>query len=283
MNSLRAHIKKPSAVTKGKKKPVLMNLNDDEEEGDEGDEEMVAREAKCMEQLERALSKCQKCGNEKCCKIDKAGHHHPLTFQQRRSWAVALVCYPACYVTVTNHRQASGTHGVTLSTPPKGDHFLMFHGPARSSVSSSPSTSSSDLPYMQPASNGFHPYMSWPPQFYQSAPPAAAPSPNPKTVLAPLSSDPPDPDEENPYPSISDFISRLDTRYPIRGLEAHRMNFEARDYYQLDELIRMSPSELTSHAFGLSSGNAAFLLEEARKEVKRVDKNLRKAKRARID
>jgi predicted alpha/beta superfamily hydrolase len=99
MNSLRAHIKKPSAVTKGKKKAILMNLNDEEEE-EEGDEEMVAREAKCMEQLERALSKCQKCGDEKCCKIDKSGNHHTLTFQQRRSWAVALVRYLTCYVTI---------------------------------------------------------------------------------------------------------------------------------------------------------------------------------------
>lgn len=88
-------MKKPGAGSKGKKKPALMNLNDDEEE--DGDEEMVAREAKCMEQLERALSKCQKCGDEKCCKIDKLGNHHQLTFQQRRSWAVALVCGLACY------------------------------------------------------------------------------------------------------------------------------------------------------------------------------------------
>jgi hypothetical protein len=134
-----------------------------------------------------------------------------------------------------------------------------------------------------PTMNGYHPYMSWPPPFYPPALPAAAPSPSPKTVLAPLSSDPPDPDEENPYPSISDFIHRLGARYPKRGLEAHIINFESRDYYQVDELVRISSSELTSHTFGFTSGNAAFLLEEARKEVKRVDKTIRKAKRARTD
>lgn len=45
----------------------------------------------------------------------------------------------------------------------------------------------------------------------------------------------------------------------------------------------MSSFELTSPAFGLTSGNAAFLLEEARKEVKRIDKTIRKVKRARME
>jgi hypothetical protein len=95
--SMRAHRSKATTSTKasarGKKgKPVLMNLDDDE------DEEAVAEELKEQEevsllQLEKALSQCVKCGDEKRCKIDKMGNHVHLTFQQLRAWALSLVSY----------------------------------------------------------------------------------------------------------------------------------------------------------------------------------------------
>ena len=71
----------------------MMNLDDDE------DEEAVAEELKeqeevCLLQLEKALSQCAKCGDEKRCKIDKMGNHVHLTFQQLRAWALSLVSIP---------------------------------------------------------------------------------------------------------------------------------------------------------------------------------------------
>ena len=96
--SMRAHRSKATTSTKasarGKKgKPALMNLDDDE------DEEAVAEELKEQEevsllQLEKALSQCVKCGDEKRCKIDKMGNHVHLTFQQLCAWALSLVSYP---------------------------------------------------------------------------------------------------------------------------------------------------------------------------------------------
>ena len=67
-----------------------MNLDDDE------DEEVVADELKeqeevCLSQLEKALSQCAKCGDEKQCKM---GNHVHLTFQQLCAWALSLVSFP---------------------------------------------------------------------------------------------------------------------------------------------------------------------------------------------
>lgn len=70
---------------------MLMNLDEDEEEA-EANEAMEELEKRAMEQLDRALSVCQKCGDTKACKIDNGGNHIHLTFQQRRSWSIAIVC-----------------------------------------------------------------------------------------------------------------------------------------------------------------------------------------------
>jgi hypothetical protein len=67
-----------------------MNLDNDDEE-DQANEAMQEKEKTAMEQLEAALSQCQKCGGTKACKIDRCGNHVNLTFQQRRSWSIAIV------------------------------------------------------------------------------------------------------------------------------------------------------------------------------------------------
>lgn len=90
LDSLRARTKK-SVSTKNKRKPLL-NLDNDEEE-DAADVEMQEMERSAMEQLEKSLSQCQRCGDTKSCKIDRCGNHVNLTFQQRRSWSIAIVRY----------------------------------------------------------------------------------------------------------------------------------------------------------------------------------------------
>jgi hypothetical protein len=126
MASLRAH-KKPVKAG-GKKK--LMNMDNDDEEED-AQEAMQDAEKTSMAALDRALSRCQKCGPEKACLVDAGGNHVHLTFQQRRGWSIALVS--TLRVThIHAHRltlfKAAETHGVTLKTPPKGEHFQAFHG-----------------------------------------------------------------------------------------------------------------------------------------------------------
>lgn len=78
--------------TAGRKKGKvpMMDLGDDDDDEDDGDG-MMEKENKAYEQLEKVLTKCQLCGPTKFCKINKAGEHICLSFQQRRGWAVALV------------------------------------------------------------------------------------------------------------------------------------------------------------------------------------------------
>jgi hypothetical protein len=94
MNSLRAHTitkKKPAKAPK-EKKTALLDLDNSDADDDGGeDEAMAEKERKALEQLEKVLSNCQKCGPSKLCKINKNGQHVNLTFNQRRGWSVALV------------------------------------------------------------------------------------------------------------------------------------------------------------------------------------------------
>ena len=96
LKSLRARTNEGKTVSSqsGKaklgKKMALIDLDDDDD-GQEGDESMMDKEAKFAEQLSKVLTGCQLCGNEKYCHISRNGEHVNLTFQQRRGWAVALV------------------------------------------------------------------------------------------------------------------------------------------------------------------------------------------------
>ena len=70
----------------------MLDLDNDDDDGDEA-EGIAEGEMKSMEQLDRTLTVCQKCGPSKYCKINKTGVHVNLTFGQRRGWAVALVTH----------------------------------------------------------------------------------------------------------------------------------------------------------------------------------------------
>jgi hypothetical protein len=95
MVSLHAKAGKKSSkavvVTKGKKKPVVLDLDHKEDEEDEGDDGTMEKEKKFLEQLQRALGGCQLCGPSKLCKINRNGEHINLTFNQLHRWAIALV------------------------------------------------------------------------------------------------------------------------------------------------------------------------------------------------
>jgi hypothetical protein len=70
---------------------ALIDLDDDNNVA--GDESMMDKEAKFTEQLNRVLTSCQLCGDEKYCHISHNGEHVNLSFQHCHDWAVALVWF----------------------------------------------------------------------------------------------------------------------------------------------------------------------------------------------
>ena len=58
------------------------------------------------------------------------------------------------------------------------------------------------------------------------------------------------------------------------------MNFELMDYWHVDELAKMSREDLTAADFGMTPGNANFVIKAARAEVKQTGRG---AKRARYE
>jgi len=308
MRSLRARNKKSGPVSraKGKKKePVRILDLDHDDDGNDGEEEgpddLMMKEMKHLELLEKALAGCVRCGPEKFCKIDKGGNHIHLSFNQRRGWANALV---STYLTVFNlfltaHLQALGTHGVTLKTPPKSMLFACFQKmPADEPVSSVNSgqlnTVSPFGPAMQhtmlpssslPAAFQLGPYqvpqiaLPWIfPQQLSSASTNALPDAHATRRTHSNRTDSSNPDLE--FPMISDFLASLVGKYPRRAALAYSATrFEALDFYNINEIADFTEDRLTGTEFELSPGNAQFLIQEVKAEMKRM----RGRKRARLD
>ncbi|KAF7980095.1 hypothetical protein HWV62_39908 [Athelia sp. TMB] len=274
LESLKARGKSNKAKAgsgKGKKKLRLMDLDkgsdDDDDEG-EGDG-LQDKENEQLEILENSLKRCQKCGVEKTCVINKGGIHCELTFQQLRAWTLALL---------------SGQHGVTLTTPPTGDHFTEFHGkskqnpaPARGQLPATNLDQSNHLQYHQQFQPHYYgqqyppPYYPYPPAF-QQAPPAPSTSEAPKHAL-PLSS-PNKIDFPVAYPSIRYFLEDLTYQDSRRCLDKHCNDFDAENYYNIDEVILLGRSGLIE-IIKMTSGNADYLLKAVRAEMKRVEQEAR--------
>jgi hypothetical protein len=94
----------------------------------------------------------------------------------------------------------------------------------------------------------------------------------------PPSSDPPEHNDKVEYPTIAEFLGKLNNRYPQQALAAYHRNFELLDYYHIDELARMHTEDLTGSEFNMTLGNARFLLGEATAVVKRVERVTKRAR-----
>jgi len=134
MRSLHNHLKKDgrssqhqtkSSTGKKKEKITLMDLeNDRSDDDDDGDNPLPEKERQMYEALEKELTRCQRCGPTHFCKVSRDGTHVNLTFNQRRSWAVALVCPLTHFLSVSYYE--SPFRGVVLFTGvPSGN--LMSH------------------------------------------------------------------------------------------------------------------------------------------------------------
>jgi hypothetical protein len=89
-------------------------------------------------------------------------------------------------------------------------------------------------------------------------------------------------DDKEKYPSISEFFSNLVQRHPHRSsLSSLTYSFEAQDLYSINEIATFSEDKLRSE-FDVTLGNAQFILEQVKKEIKRVDR-INQKKRARRD
>lgn len=97
MEALRKKLgEKPklSAVTTGRGRRQKKDLNLDVEDNDDEskEDEIHARKVKDeFQKLKDLLSKCQVCGPEKFCKINRLGKHVQLAAPQVLAWAYALV------------------------------------------------------------------------------------------------------------------------------------------------------------------------------------------------
>ena len=75
-----------------------------------------------------------------------------------------------------------------------------------------------------------------------------------------------------PYPFISTFLSELaDANLNRPALATIAAKFEAEDLFTIEELSRVSEDRLRTD-FGLSLGNAQFILAETSREMHRIQR-----------
>ncbi|KAJ7135462.1 hypothetical protein C8R43DRAFT_955982 [Mycena crocata] len=286
--SLRAKlgVKATGPKPKGKRIPVLdLDHAQDGEDDFDDDLGIMDKEKQFLEQLQTAHGRCQLCGPTKACKINVAGEHHHLSNNQLRGWSHSLVITSSTvhsqFITLL---QAIGTHNITLKAPPNDTLFAMFFKNSCRTPSNSASTPFAMPPFM--GANAMNPYGFMPWDYLGMAPPFAATpmtpaTPTPAPASGPLSSkmtlmfpssDPPEMGALNPYPEITSFLMDLDGYQPRRRLFQYVQTFEDLNLYNIDELVRLkTPEELVSVA-GHSLENAIYVMQQARDEMKCVDR-----------
>ena len=170
--------------------------------------------------------------------------------------------------------QAAGIHGVTLKSPPKGDHFSVFHGQAaytsaNNSIALPPPAMASPMTPHSYGGYGWHPAFGMMP---------SAPVPVPATPFQALtpqpapSSNPPDNTAVNPYPFITNFINDLALQHSLHNLDGVAVAFATNDYLYIDEILSFSKDKLMGSGFHLSGGNAKFILERVDYEMRRTER-----------
>ncbi|KAI6141465.1 hypothetical protein BKA82DRAFT_4341739 [Pisolithus tinctorius] len=210
MSTLHAMHGKKKPPGKGKN-PPLLNLDNDGSSADDKDSTVIEKENKSLMELEKSLKLCQHCGPSKSYKINHAGQH--------------------------GHEM----HGVMLKTPPKGDLFSEFHAPQSDKILS---TSATQMPLNSP-------YMlmyGWPPM--PPMPPMMPPWMVPPVYQAPATPVTPtvgekrgelSPGELNhdtwpTYPTIVDFLTKLNASFLKCKLSVYIPQFEAMDFYNITNL-----------------------------------------------
>jgi hypothetical protein len=90
VKGIAAKVALKKASRGSKKKPLNLDSLDDEGGLDE-EEEQAEKHLNEYAKLEELLTKCQKCGPDIWCKVNKHGAHIALNTLQLSGWATALV------------------------------------------------------------------------------------------------------------------------------------------------------------------------------------------------
>ncbi|KAF7368539.1 hypothetical protein MVEN_00177200 [Mycena venus] len=235
---------------------------------------IMEKEKRYLEQLESQYGKCQLCGPTKICKTTITGAHYHLSNNQLRNWS---------------HSLAVGTHAVTLETPPNDTIFSMFFENSKAAPVDPASTPPISMA-QQMTMNPINPFglMPWAmptmlPSFHGNPTTSIMPTPAPLASWAASSdpsstfpsSDTPNMAAGNPYPEISYFLSKLNELQPRRQLLRSIPKFEELDFYNIDELVELGPAAALAQITSISLGNATYILEKARAEIKRIDREIK--------
>ncbi|KAJ7887161.1 hypothetical protein B0H13DRAFT_2534384 [Mycena leptocephala] len=259
----------------GKQKNHILDLDHTQCGDNEFDDKLdiIDKEQRYLEQLNSQRGKCQLCGPTKTCKITVAGAHYHLSNTQLRAWS---------------HSLAVGTHDVTLTTPPNDTLFSMFfENPKAAPVESA----SAPIPLAQyMAMNPINPLglVPWAmptmsPPFHGNPTTPIMPTPTPladwatSSEVCPTlpSSDLADTVSANSYPEISYFLKKLNELQPRRRLLKCIPKFDELDFYNIDELVKLGPAAELAQITSISLGNATYILENAKREMKRVDREIK--------
>ncbi|KAJ3928485.1 MAG: hypothetical protein NXY57DRAFT_1041592 [Lentinula lateritia] len=261
------------------------DVGDDEENGDRL---FTAKEKEYTEALMKTLKKCERCGPNIMCKVDIQGNHTKISYSMLRAWAISLT---------------SEEHGVILKQPPKVAIFSRFfctqiHTPALTETIHlppppplTPQANVQYLPMPMPMypSPWSHPALinqpqAWPEASGSHVPytppsrPSVQPAPNHQETASPscitLSSDPPEV-MISQYDTVQSFLTKLHAEAPQRGLNNFIVKFESDDYWNIDNVMRLKEHELVD-SFGLSRGNAGFLLKAIESQMKAIEQKLKK-------
>ncbi|KAF8521646.1 hypothetical protein JB92DRAFT_2827771 [Gautieria morchelliformis] len=220
--------------------------------GDEGglDEEQEQAEKHLSEyaKLEQLLTKCQKCGPDIWCKVNKHG------------WATAL---------------AMGIDGVSHTNPPRSELFAEFHmhkpdpeshpGVTQPTQAIAPAIPAIPAPTADMAVVQAMTAMMMGMAGLVGANGGKAQQVVPQTPSADLSL-------AIDYPGIEEFFLQLAAANPRRNFNNLTNQLLEWDFYTIDELAQENEAFSEAPPYSLSQGNARFVVRSVRDQVRRVKK-----------
>ncbi|KAF8580383.1 hypothetical protein K439DRAFT_1619845 [Ramaria rubella] len=239
----------------GGKKAPTMNL-DSLDDGEDADTEVQAQaEAELNEfiKLKRILlgCACPEC-KDRYCKVNKHGVHIELNALQLSTWSSAL---------------ALKTYGVTYDKPPPCKIFDEFH--ARQAECTTPAVAPA-APNLDPA----NPRNTFAAMMMGLVGMAGIVQQNKAPSFA--TENPMDTSLDIEYPSILEFFDELVQKYPMRNFIGIAEKLTAQDFYCIDEISGKTQQFFEAEPYGLSQGNARFLVRKLKHAVERAKWELQK-------
>jgi hypothetical protein len=170
-----------------------------------------------------------------------------------------------------------------LQNPPKNDIFTCFY--KSQNVPSAPDpvnlASGYGFPgFLPPWAAMYEPHMfipQAPPGYMVSLPPSGNQPPSMRPAIKHSLSISTDGDHKHePYPFLMGFLTNLaDCNFHRPALDGLAHKFEKEDLFTVDEITSLLEERLQDH-FGLSLGNAQFVLDQVKMEMNHVNKINRK-------